>query len=221
MFLTITAQILGVFGLVLNILAVQFNKYRTVIMMKSLSCFLFIVQYALIGAYVGLVMDAIGLVRNIVFSERIKKGKPMKLCIGIFAAIICIAGAVTMIFSWDTTILKMARWSTNTTVITIIAVAVSIVSIVAKFLTTVGYGIESPHAIRMINLPSSSCWVIYNIACFSPTGVINELLCIVSILIAEFRFRKELKAEKAAKRAAQTNLITTTDENVSTEKKSS
>ena len=46
----------------------------------------------------------------------------------------------------------------------------------------------------MINIPSNACWVVYNLVAFSIAGVINDLMCLGSIVIAEIRFRKKKTA---------------------------
>ena len=97
--------------------------------------------------------------------------------------------------TWDKSIGYASRWSNNADVILTIALSISVISIIAKLLTTIAYGFKDPHVIRMINLPSNACWVIYNAVAFSIAGVINDLMCLGSIIIAELRFRKNPKTK--------------------------
>ena len=70
-------------------------------------------------------------------------------------------------------------------------VVISILSIVAKLISTISYSIDNPHKMRLLNLPSAGCWLVYNFVAFTLAGVVNEVMTLGSILIAEFRFRKD------------------------------
>ena len=158
---------------------------------KTLGSMTFVIQYILLGAWVGMVMDLIGSIRNIIFTLNVKNGKSNKWWIVFFSLITLIAGVTTIAMTWDKSIGYASNWSNNANTVVIIAVSISIISIVAKLLTTIAYGFKNPHVIRMVNLPSNACWVIYNLVAFSIAGVINDLMCLGSIVIAEIRFRKK------------------------------
>lgn len=185
----IIAQILGGIAILSNIYAMQFNKHGFIMLFKLIGSFLFCVQYFLLGAYVGMIMDLIGTVRNIVFAYLVKKGKKTMPYIIIFAVLTFLLGLFTVITTWGATLFSLSIWSKNIIVLTILAVIINTLSIFAKLISTIAYGFKSAHVIRMLNLPSCSCWIIYNFVCFSFTGVINELLTISSIIIAEIRFK--------------------------------
>lgn len=191
MFFDILIQVIGFVGIALNILSVQFNKHWQIMLFKTLGSLTFVIQYLLLGAWVGMVMDLIGSIRNIVFTLNVKNNKSNKWWIIFFSIITLIAGVLTIIFTWDKSIGYASNWSNNPNVVLIIAISISIISIVAKLLTTIAYGFKNPHLIRMINLPSNACWVVYNVVAFSIAGVINDLMCLLSIIVAEIRFRKQ------------------------------
>ena len=187
----IIAQVLGGVAILSNIYAMQFNKHGFIMLFKLIGSFLFCLQYFLLGAYVGMVMDLVGTIRNIVFAYLVKRGKKTTPYIIFFAIITFILGLVTVFTTWNATITALSIWSTNIVILTILAVIVSVLSIFAKLISTIAYGFKSAHTIRMLNVPSCSCWIIYNFVCFSFTGVINELLTISSIIIAEIRFKNK------------------------------
>lgn len=191
MFLDVLIQIIGFVGIALNILSVQFNTHWKIMLFKTLGSMTFVIQYILLGAWVGMVMDLIGSIRNIIFTLNVKNGKSNKWWIIFFSLITLIAGVTTIAMTWDKSIGYASNWSKNANTVVIIAVSISIISIVAKLLTTIAYGFKNPHVIRMVNLPSNACWVIYNLVAFSIAGVINDLMCLGSIVIAEIRFRKK------------------------------
>ena len=60
-------QFLGYVAIACNLISVQFNKYGKIILFKTLGSLLFALQYFLLGAYTGMVMDLIGSARNIIF----------------------------------------------------------------------------------------------------------------------------------------------------------
>ena len=187
----IIAQILGAIAIFSNIYAMQFNRHGFIMLFKLIGSFLFCLQYFLLGAYVGMIMDFIGTIRNIVFAYLVKREKSTKPYIIFFAVLTFILGVFTVLTTWNATLTALSIWSKNIVVLTILAVIVSTISIFAKLISTIAYGFKSAHTIRMLNLPSCSCWIVYNFICFSFTGVINELLTISSIIIAEIRFKNK------------------------------
>ena len=191
MFFDVFVQVIGFIGIALNILSVQFNSHWKIMLFKTLGSLTFVLQYILLGAWVGMIMDLIGSIRNVIFTLNVKNGKSNKWWIVFFSVFTFIAGVLTIILTWNKSIGYASNWSKDALVITTIAVSISIISIVAKLLTTIAYGFKDPHIIRMVNLPSNACWVIYNLVAFSIAGVINDLMCLVSIVIAELRFRKK------------------------------
>ncbi len=172
MWFDIFVQAIGFVGIGLNIWALQYNKHWRVILLKTLGSLMFVVQYLLLGAYTGATMDIIGIIRNLFFIMLVRKGKNTTIAIAIFSAI--------------TIGLGVASWEGY----------ISLLAIFAKTLTTVAYGIKSARVIRLCNLPSSSCWLAYNLISFSLAGILNEIFVLVSILIAEIRFSKNNKKQK-------------------------
>ena len=187
----VIVQLIGFIAIFVNIISVQFNTYKKIILLKTLGSILFATQYLLLGAYAGMVMDLIGTIRNIIFTKVVQKGKSTKPYIILFSILTFVLGVVTIILTWDKSIQAVSRWSTNVTIATILVVIISVLSIIAKLLSTIAYGINNPHTIRMLNLPSSSCWIVYNLVVFSLAGIFNEILVISSIIIAEIRFKKD------------------------------
>ena len=186
MIFEIFVQLLGFIAIALNIIAVQFNKYGTIIFFKTLGSILFALQYFLLGAYTGMIMDIVGSVRNIIFSLNVKNKRSNKISVVIFSCITAIAGIVTIALTWD---VSEIRWTDNIQFATVLMVIISILSIVAKLISTIAYAIDDPHKMRILNLPSSGCWLIYNFVAFTLAGIINEIMTLTSVLIAEFRFR--------------------------------
>lgn len=190
-------QVIGFIAIGMNLIAVQFNTHGKIMLFKSLGSFLFCVQYFFLGAYAGMVMDVIGTIRNVIFAQNVKKGKSNTWWIIFFSVLTFVLGLLTIIFTWDKSINAVSYWAKDIKTATVLAVILSVISIVAKLLTTVAYGFKDPHKIRLTNYPSCSLWLIYNFACFSIAGMINEIMSLISLTIAEIRFKKpKHKSEK-------------------------
>ena len=188
MIFDIFVQVLGFVGIGLNLIAVQFNKYRTIIFFKTMGSLLFALQYFLLGAYTGMVMDLIGSIRNIIFTLNVKNKRSNKGYVIFFACLTAIAGIITIAMTWD---VSKIRWTDDVKLATILMVVISALSIFAKLISTISYSIANPHKMRLLNLPSAGCWLIYNFVAFTLAGTINEIMTLGSILIAEYRFRNE------------------------------
>ncbi len=165
----IFVQVLGFLGLSLNIIALQFNKHWKIVLLRTVGSALFVVQYILLGAYTGAAMDGIGLVRNLLFIWLISKKRPT----GIYIVVFCLITIGIGVYTWES-------W-------------LSILAIIAKLVSTIGYGIKSPHVIRLLNIPSNSCWIAYNVIHFSLAGVVDACLGIVSAIIGEIRYKDKNK----------------------------
>ena len=195
-FFDIFIQLIGFVAIFVNIISVQFNTYKKIMFFKTLGSILFTLQYLFLGAYAGMVMDFIGLIRNIVFTSVVRKNKSTKPYIIFFSILTFVLGVLTIILTWEKSIIAVSKWSSNFKIITIITILISVFSIVAKLLTTVAYGINNPHKIRMLNLPSSCCWIVYNFIVISLAGIANEIFVISSIIIAEIRYKNDRKITK-------------------------
>ena len=168
----IFVQGIGFIGIALNIFAVQFNKHWQIVLIKTLGSAMFVIQYILLSAWTGAAMDGIGILRNIIFIFAVQKGKPTLIWIIFFSALTIALGIATF------------------------EGYISLLAITAKLLSCISYGINSARAIRYINLPSSGCWLIYNGIHFSLAGMVNEILVIISIIIAEIRYINITKKNK-------------------------
>lgn len=187
----IFVQGIGFIGIAMNILSAQFNTHFKVMLFKSLGSFLFALQYLFLGAFTGMAMDLIGVIRNFIFAGNVRKGKSNKWWIIFFSIFTAVVGIIMIIFTWEATLLVLTRWTKNPTWLFVIAMALSILSVSAKVISTIGYGAKSAHLIRLINLPTFSMWIIYNFVMFSIAGMISDGMTIISIIIAEIRFRNE------------------------------
>lgn len=157
-------QLIGFLGLAISILAFQFKKHRGIVLCKALSELTFSLQYILLGAWTAAVLDFISVVRNFLFYKLVKKNRsttPIIVGFGIFVVL-------TGVFTFDG--------------------IVSLLPIGSKLLTTISYGMKNERWLRIITLPSCIFWIIYNLFVGSAAGVLTDVMTLVSLLIAMYKF---------------------------------
>jgi hypothetical protein len=74
---------------------------------------------------------------------------------------------------------------------------ISIFVVAAKLISSVSLGINNPRIIRILNLISNPCWLIYNIYMGSIPGIISDILVIGSVVVAVVRLDILKKQNKA------------------------
>jgi hypothetical protein len=160
----------------------------------------------MLGAYIGVIMDIIGIVRNLLFTELVKRGKSTKPYIVLFTFIIVLAGLITILLTWNTSVLKISSgWGVSIAFATALCIITSVLSVIAKTISTISFGINSPHVIRMLNIPAASCWFVYNLLFLSFTGAVNEIFSISSSVVGEIRHNKKPKPIKENQNLNQKN----------------
>ncbi len=160
---SVITQMIGYIGLIFSIIAFQCKAHDKIMRFKTANELIFAFQYALLGAYTGCAMNLVGSTRNLLFAYRVKKDKSNFAFQILFSVAFAVFGALT----WQGPI--------------------SIMIIAAKIGTTVAYGIKNTRVIRCITLPTSICWLIYNLVSSSYAGAIGEALTIASIVTAMIR----------------------------------
>lgn len=155
---------LGIGGLATSVLSFQFKRHKGIVLCKMMSELLFSLQYLLMGAYTGCLLDLISGARNFLFFKCVeKKRSTTPLIIGFSLLVISLA-----LFSW--------------------AGPISLLPMTAKILTTVSYGMKRERLLRLITLPSCFCWIAYNVFVGNWEAMISDSLSVISIFIAIFKF---------------------------------
>ena len=132
-------------------------------MCKIANQFLGGVHYLLLGGYTGMMTNLASCGTNVIYYSRIKKGKSTLVFQIIFATMFVILG----VLSWHGPI--------------------SLLVIVAKVVSSVAMGNKNPRVIRILNLISGPCWLVYNIYVGSIAGIISDSLTITSVIVAIIR----------------------------------
>lgn len=162
--MALAAQIFGFLGLALSIAAFQFKKHQNIVLLKLSSELVFAIQYILLGAWTGAVLDFISVIRNYLFYKLVKKNISTTPVIILF----CLFVVVTGVFTFDGFI--------------------SLLPIASKLLTTVSYGMKNEKWLRIITLPSCIMWIIYNLSFGSYAGALADAMTLASLVIAMYKF---------------------------------
>ena len=159
----ILIQLIGGLGILASFAAFQCKQHKHILNLRTLSEFIFAVQYFLLGAYTGMAADLLGCLRNQIFTRQIARGKKTTGSIALFSLAFIAFGILT----WEG--------------------PKSILVIFAKVLSTVAYGNKNPTVVRTIILLTSSSWLIYNIYVFSLAGIACEMVTLISLIVGIIR----------------------------------
>ncbi len=157
------AQIIGFLALICCMTAYQMKTQKKIVTVQIISCTLFTIHFLMLGAYTGALLNFIAVSRSVVFANKDKKWAKSNLWIVVFSLICIIAVA----FTWEGVI--------------------SLLPMLGMILTTVSWGIDNARLVRLISLPSSPLWIIYNFISGSMAGVLTEFFVMASIITAMIR----------------------------------
>ena len=160
-------QILGVVAVILGFITYQMRSPKALLIVNLITCGVFCAHYLLIGAISGFVLHALGIVRNLVYTNRDKKIFSSPVWPYIFAVIMLIAGLVT----WQ-------DWRT-------------ILMICALVINSVCLSLKNAQHIRYSLLITCPLVMLYDILVHSYGGIVYEGMSIASAVIGIIRFRRQ------------------------------
>ena len=176
------AQAVGIAAMAFNILSFQQKTQKSVIGFQLFGSILFAVNFFMLNAPVGGILNLVGALRAIVFMNREK-----------FRADHC----AWLIFF---TTLYVSSYILTFTVfqkeLTPVAGIIELLPVIAMTVTTISFRMQSAKSIRKFGLISSPSWLIYNIANFAVGAIICEVLSLGSIVIGLIRY--DLKPRKGS-----------------------
>ncbi len=174
------AQLIGFVALIVIVIGMQQKQYGRIVFCKITNAFLSVIHYLFLAAYTGAIINLASCFSNGVYWYRNTKGKSI-LPFQIAFAIMFVA-------------LGLLSWQGY----------MSIFVIMAKLVSSVALGINNPRIIRILNLISNPCWLVYNLYTQSISAVLTDTLVITSVIIAIIRHdilqpKKEAKEQIANK----------------------
>lgn len=170
----ILAQAIGIAAMFFNIMSFQQKTSKGAIGFQLFGAFLFSVNFFMLGAVVGGILNLVATVRAIVYLNREKlKTDHMGWLIGFISVFV-----LSYILSF--TVFEKE--------FTLINALIELLPVIGMTAQTVGFRINTARAIRRLGLISSPAWLIYNIYNFALGAIICEVLSLGSILISMMRY---------------------------------
>ena len=159
-------QALGVVAVILGFVTYQMKSPKALLIVNLITCGVFCLLYLLIGAISGAVMNGLGILRNVVYTNRDKKIFSSPAWPFIWAAVMLVAGLVT----WQ-------DWR-------------SVLMVCALVINSMALSMKNAQHIRYSLLITCPLVMIYDVLLHSYGGIVYEGMSIVSAIIGIIRFRK-------------------------------
>ena len=160
-------QGIGVVASILGISSFQMKTQKGIVLLQTMGSALWSVHFLLLGAAAGCMLNAIAILRGIVFYFRTdRKWAAHSAWYAVFIAMLF--GA--MVFSWvqgDG--------------------AKALLPFCGMIATTVSLALRDPFRVRAVSFLSSPCWLVYNIINFSIPGILTEVFAMCSIIVGILR----------------------------------
>lgn len=126
---------------------------------------MWVIHYLMLSAFGGAIPNFVGIFRELIFLQRDKDKKWAQLPVW---------PAIFILINWT---LAVLTWRS----------AITLIPICASTFVTLSLWARKPKITRMIGLPVSICFFIYDIFVGSFIGMINESVAIVSIVTSMLR----------------------------------
>ena len=164
--LEIIATVVGGFAAAIYIVSYQCRKRKWILFLGALSRTLFILQYILLGAFSGAVLDLIAILAALL-AEKKERPTVKKL----FIPIIIFTHAAILVAS----VLLYQSWY-------------DIFVLLAATFCVAALWFSKERLIRAVSLCSSPCWLVYNLSSKAYFSAVSDTFAILSLLLAIFRY---------------------------------
>lgn len=169
------SQIFGTAGIIISLSIYAGKSRANIITCKFISDVIWAINYLLLGAYTGALLNIIAMARETVFYNRDKKKwAASRLWLYIFIALVLVSPTIDLI--------KLDTFS-----------LVPLFPAVGSSFAVISFYSRKTETMRIFGLVAQILWLIYGFLLFNPTGIISCLLTIASIAIG---FSRELHAKE-------------------------
>lgn len=170
----IVAQVLGFCAMISSIFCFKEKNRNKLLIWQIIITSLWTLHFILLRVPTGMAINAMQVVRSIVFYNKEKQAWAQKnIWLYVFIALTIVLGIAT----WESPI--------------------SLLPTVGTVFSTISLWMKKPFHIRLLTYPVSCTWIIYDGFSGSIGGVLNETFVLITITITIFT--KDLKARKAEK----------------------
>jgi fumarate reductase subunit C len=162
----LVANLIGICAVALFVLSYQQKKKQGIVLCNGISRALYVVQYLLLGAFEGAVLDVVGIVATVLAQNQdrgwIKKYKKAVI-IGINALIVFFG-------------------------ILLYENIFSLLPMFGVLLHTGAFWMKDEKKIRFISFSGSPFWLVYNLITCAYGSAIGDMMTMVSIALAIYRY---------------------------------
>lgn len=177
----LVAQLFGLFAMICLFAIYQQKNRKGIIFSKLCADVCWVVHYLCLGGIAGMIPNAIGIFREFIFINRKEKKWASKVFWPVIFIIINWALGAGTFHSWY-----------------------NLLPITASTFVTLSLWIDNPRLTKLISIPISASFLIYDIFIGSYIGIINESISIFSILLFYIKeinmknkvFTEDIKTEK-------------------------
>ena len=166
--MNIVAQMFGLGAMVSLFFIYQQADRKKLIISKLCADICWSIHYLCLGAYGGIVPNAVGIFRELTFIQRDKKKWASRTYIPI----------IFILINWGIGVFTFSS-------------PINVLPIVASTLVTISLWLRKPKLTKIISIPVSLTFLIYDIFVGSYIGILNEGVAIASIIINFIRERKQ------------------------------
>ena len=164
----IIATAVGVLAVSAFLLSYQQKKRKHIIVWNTVSRCLYVLQYVLLGAYSGAILDVLGAIVSIVAAKKDHPWVTRHIRSIVILCNLVIIGAGLCLYENP----------------------FSLLPIVGVLLHTGAFWLRDERTIRRISLLGSPFWFVYNLFSRAYGSAVGDLLTIGSIVIAMVKYRK-------------------------------
>ena len=158
------AQVLGLVGSLISFTSVQTGSRKKILLLQLLCCVLWIVQYSLLGAWTGVLINLLGLARGTVCAFNDRPWASSRWWLVLF--LVCYG--VSPLLTWDGPYCLLLGG--------------------AMMLTTVALWTHNMRLTRLLYLFNSPLVLVYNLIAQSYSSAAIEVVAFLSFLLAVWRF---------------------------------
>jgi len=160
----ILAQTIGIIAMAVGAFSLAQKNTKTILFIQIFSTALFSINYFLLGAYAGAVLNVLSLARNLIIRQKKRAWANPKIWFPIFV----VSFAIAVYLSGDG--------------------LMGLLPFAGCIFVSIGLYIDDGSKARRFIVWSSPCWLIYNIISFTIGGIIAEIINMCSLISAFIRF---------------------------------
>ena len=157
------AQAVGFAAMTCAIICFAQKKRKNIIIWQIITLILWVTHFIMLKNPTAAAINSVQIVRNLVFINRGRRAWASK---NIWPAVFILLTLIMGIVTWQSPL--------------------SLMPMVATSLATVAMWVKKPLHIRLLTLPVSLLWCVYDFITLSFAGACNEVFTIITIVIAIF-----------------------------------